>query len=158
MSDPVVLFVCWGNICRSPMAKVVADAYAKREDVTGVTFTSAGVSAEESGHGMDPRAIATLQAAGFEPGPFSAHRMTPDEIRSASMVIGMQTIHLRKIREMVPDAHPLYLLSDFNPDAVPGSAIEDPWYGDDSDFTTTLEQIEAAMPELIRRAKELLTP
>ncbi|MFT4110302.1 low molecular weight protein-tyrosine-phosphatase [Propionicimonas sp.] len=156
MSDPVVLFVCWGNICRSPMAKVVADAYAEREELTGVTFASAGVSAEESGHGMDPRAIATLQAAGFHPGPFSAHRMTAEEIRSAAMVIGMQTIHLRKIRELVPNAHPLYLLSDFNPDAVPGSAIEDPWYGDADDFTTTLTQIEAAMPELIRRAKELL--
>ncbi len=64
MSGVNVLFICWGNICRSPMAKVVADAHAAREGLTGVTFTSAGVSAEETGHGMDPRAIATLEAAG----------------------------------------------------------------------------------------------
>lgn len=153
MSAVTVLFV-WGNICRSPMAKVVAQAYAEREGLTGVTFTSAGVSAEEAGHGMDPRAIATLEAAGYHPGPHSAHRMTPEEIRSATMVIGMQSIHLRKILEMVPGKHPLYLLSDFNPNATPGSAIEDPWYGDDSDFAVTLSQIEAAMPEVIKRARE----
>lgn len=156
MSDVTVMFVCWGNICRSPMAKVVADAYAASEGLTGVTFTSAGVSAEETGHGMDPRAIATLEAAGYHPEPHRARRMTPDEIRSASMVIGMQSIHLRKILEMVPRKHPLYLLSDFNPNATPGSAIEDPWYGDDSDFEVTLGQIEDAMPEVIKRARELV--
>jgi protein-tyrosine phosphatase len=156
VSDLTVLFVCWGNICRSPMAKVVADAFAAREGLTGVRFSSAGVSGEEAGHGMDPRAIATLEAAGYHPGPFQAHRMTPDEITSASMVIGMQSIHLRKILEMVPGKHPLYLLSDFNPHATPGSAIEDPWYGDDSDFAVTLAQIEGAMPEVIKRARELV--
>nr|WP_300142209.1 low molecular weight protein-tyrosine-phosphatase [Propionicimonas sp.] len=155
MSDPEILFVCWGNICRSPMAKVVADAYAAREGLH-VGFTSAGVSAEETGNPMDARAVATLEAAGYRPGPHAAHRMTAAEIRSAAMVIGMQPIHLRKIKELVPDAHPLYLLTDFDPHAVPGSAIEDPWYGDDSDFQITLHQIEAAMPEVIKRARELL--
>jgi protein-tyrosine phosphatase len=158
VSAPNVLFICWGNICRSPMAAVVAQAYAQRDGLTAVRFTSAGVSAEEAGHGMDPRAIATLEAAGYHPGPFTAHRMTPEELHAASMVIGMQTIHLRKIQAMVPDAHPLYLLSDFDPHAVPGSPIEDPWYGGDDDFRTTLAQIEAAMPEVIKRAREFVTP
>ncbi len=156
MSDVTVLFICWGNICRSPMAKVVADGYAECEGLSGVTFTSAGVSAEETGHGMDPRAIATLEAAGYHPAAHQARRMTPEEIRSATMVIGMQSIHLRKILEMVPGKHPLYLLSDFNPNATPGSAIEDPWYGDDSDFAVTLAQIEGAMPEVIKRVREFV--
>ena len=157
MSEVEVLFVCWGNICRSPMAKVVAEAYAAREGLTGVRFTSAGVSAEEAGHGMDPRAIDTLKAGGYDPGPHVARRMTREELTSASIVIGMQSIHLRKILEMVPGKHPLYLLSDFDPNATPGSAIEDPWYGDDSDFVTTLHQIEAAMPEVIKRVEELVS-
>jgi len=156
VSEVTVLFVCWGNICRSPMATVIAEAFAARDGLTGVRFASAGVSAEEAGHGMDPRAISTLEAAGYHPGPHSARRMTPQDIRSAAMVIGMQSIHLRKILEMVPNARPLYLLSDFNPHAVPGSAIEDPWYGDDSDFVVTLHQIEASMPEVIKRAREFV--
>lgn len=149
-----VLFICWGNICRSPMAEVVAKAMAGRDGLNGVAFASAGVSAEEAGHGIDPRAIATLQSAGYQPGPHVAHKVTAEEIRDADMVIGMQPIHLRKIKELVPEAHPLYLLTDFDPNAVPGSAIEDPWYGDDSDFQVTLDQIEAAMPEVLKRARE----
>jgi protein-tyrosine phosphatase len=138
------------------MAEVVADAYAAREGLTGVRFGSAGVSAEEAGNPMDPRAVATLQAAGYTPGPFTAHRITADEIHSAAMLIGMEQLHISRLRQMVPDAHNLYLMSDFDRNAVPGSGIEDPWYGDDEDFVTALKQIEAAMPEVIKRAAELV--
>ncbi len=156
MIDLSVLFVCWSNTCRSPMARVVGQAMAEREGLRRVRFTSAGVSAAQAGNGMDLRATAALQAAGYKPGPHSAHKVTPEEIRAATMVIGMQPIQLRKIREMVPGAHPLYLLSDFDRNAVPGSAIEDPLYGDDSSFTVALHQIEAAMPGVLKHARELL--
>ena len=151
-----IKFVCWGNICRSPMAEVVAREHAAREGLRGVTFSSAGVSAEEAGNPIDPRAAATLKAAGYQPGPFTAHRITADEAKSAAMLIGMEELHLTKLRALVPEAHNLYLLSDFDRNAVPGSPIEDPWYGDDSDFETTLSEIEAAIPEVLKRAKELV--
>jgi len=154
--SPDIKFVCWGNICRSPMAEVVAREHAEREDLRGVTFSSAGVSAEEAGHPIDPRAVATLMAAGYHPGPFTAHRITADEAKSAAMLIGMEELHLTKLRDLVPQAHNLYLLSDFDRNAVPGSPIDDPWYGDDSDFETTLSEIEAAIPEVLKRARELV--
>jgi protein-tyrosine phosphatase len=150
-----IKFVCWGNICRSPMAEVVAREHAAREGLRGVTFSSAGVSGEEAGSPIDPRAAATLKAAGYNPGPFTAHRITAEEAKSAAMLIGMEELHLTKLRALVPRAHNLYLLSDFDRNALPGSPIEDPWYGDDSDFDTTLEEIEAAIPEVLKRAKEL---
>ncbi|MGV8907363.1 MAG: low molecular weight protein-tyrosine-phosphatase [Propionicimonas sp.] len=153
---PEVRFVCWGNICRSPMAEVVARAHAAKAGLSGVTFSSAGVSAEEAGHPIDPRAAATLEAAGYTPGPFTAHRITLEEARSADLLIGMEELHLAKLRTLVPKAHNLYLLTDFDRDAVPGSPIEDPWYGDDSDFETTLTEIEAAIPEVLKRARELV--
>ncbi len=151
-----ITFVCWGNICRSPMAEVVAREHAAREGLHGITFRSAGVSAEEAGNPIDPRAAATLKAAGYHPGAFTAHRITAEEVRSADMLIGMEQLHLNKLRALVPEAHNLYLLTDFDSTAVPGSPIEDPWYGDDSDFETTLEEIEAAIPEVLKRAKELV--
>jgi protein-tyrosine phosphatase len=152
-----ITFVCWGNICRSPMAEVVAREHAAREGLHDITFHSAGVSAEEAGHPIDPRAAATLKAAGYHPGAsFTAHRITAEEVKSASMLIGMEELHLSKLRALVPDAHNLYLLTDFDRNAVPGSPIEDPWYGDDSDFQTTLDEIEAAIPEVLKRAKELV--
>jgi len=56
----------------------------------------------------------------------------------------------------VPAGHNLYLMSDFDRNAVPGAGIEDPWYGEDEDFVVALKQIEAAMPEVIKRAAELV--
>jgi protein-tyrosine phosphatase len=138
------------------MAEVVARAYADKAGLKGVTFSSAGVSAEEAGHAIDPRAAATLKAAGYTPGPFTAHRITVAEATSASLLIGMEELHLTKLRTLAPQARNLYLMSDFDRNAVPGSPIEDPWYGEDSDFETTLTEIEAAMPEVLKRAKELL--
>lgn len=150
-----IRFVCWGNICRSPMAEVVARAHAEKVGLHGVTFSSAGVSAEEAGHPMDPRAVATLEAAGYTPGPFTAHQITAEEAKSAAMLIGMEELHLARLRALAPQAH-LYLLTDFDRDTVPGTPIEDPWYGEVSDFETTLAEIEAAIPEVLKRAKELL--
>jgi protein-tyrosine phosphatase len=155
MSDLSVLFVSWSNTCRSPMARVVAEAMAERENLGGVHFTTAGLSAVHAGGDMDPKAVAQLQAAGYKTGPHTAHAVTPEEIRAAAMVIGMQPIELRRIRKLVPDARTLYLLSDFDRNATPGSAIEDPLYGDDSSFTATLHQIEAAMPGVLKRVREL---
>lgn len=158
MSDPVeIVFVCWGNICRSPMAEVIAKAQAARDGLRGVSFASAGVSAEEAGNPIDPRAVATLKAAGYQPGARTARKITADEVRAADLLIGMEQLHLTKLRQLVPEAHNLYLLTNFDRNAVPGSAIEDPWYGEDADFQTTLKEIEAAMPEVIKRARELLT-
>jgi protein-tyrosine phosphatase len=156
VSTPTVLFVCWGNICRSPMAETVARAKAAHEGLSKVAFTSGGVSAEEAGHPMDPRAVATLRQAGYHPDAHSAHRVSAEEVIAADLVIGMEEIHLAKIRSLVPHAQHLYLLTDFDPNALPGSEIDDPWYGDDSDFVVALHQIEAAMPEVVKRARELL--
>lgn len=157
MTEPDIVFVCWGNICRSPMAQVVATARAAREGLHGITFASAGVSAEEAGHPMDPRAVAVLRAAGYAPSDdFRAHRITADEATTAAMLIGMEDLHLSRLRQLVPAAHNLYLMSDFDRNAVPGAGIEDPWYGEDEDFVVALKQIEAAMPEVIKRAAELV--
>ena len=61
----------------------------------------------------------------------------------------------RGYTELAPEPHSLFLLSDFDPETPPGAPIDDPWYGDDSDFVRTLSEIEAAMPCVIKRAKEL---
>lgn len=154
-APPAVLFVCWGNICRSPMAERVARGHASRDGLRGVTFSSAGISAEEAGHPIDPRAAEVLQAAGYDASGHVAHRVKPEEVRAAALVIGMETLHLNRLRTLVPDVEHLYLLTDFNPDAIPGSEVPDPWYGTAHDFTETLASIEAAMPALMRRVREL---
>ncbi len=150
-----VVFVCWGNICRSPMAERVAQGWAEREGLRGVRFTSAGTSSEELGEPIDSRAQRVLAGAGYTPGGHRAHRISAAEIRDADLVIAMEDLHLRIMQRLVPDAGNLALLTDFDPDAVPGSGVPDPWYGSADGFHGTLAAIEAAMPGVLERVREL---
>lgn len=148
MSDPIrVVFVCWGNICRSPMAERVAEAYAVREGLEDVEFSSAGVSSEETGNPIDPRAAQWLSEHGYRAGDHRAHRITRTEIDDSDLVVAMEELHRDRMRALHPE-HPdrLRLLTDFDPAAEPGSGVPDPWYGDADGFGDTLASVEAAMP------------
>ena len=150
-----VVFVCWGNICRSPMAERVARGWAERDGLDGVRFTSAGTSSEELGEPIDSRARRVLARAGYTSAGHRAHQITASEVRNADLVIAMEDLHLSRMRRLVPDAGNLALLTDFDPDAVPGSGVPDPWYGSASGFDGTLAAIEAAMPGVLERVREL---
>lgn len=150
-----VVFVCWGNICRSPMAERVATAKASDAGLEGVTFTSAGTSDEEHGAPVDPRAARTLSAAGYASDGHRAHQLTALEARSADLVIALEPVHERLIRRMAGDLDNIRLLTDFDPDAEPGSGVPDPWYGGQDGFTTTLAAIEAAAPGILDAVRQL---
>lgn len=143
-----VVFVCHGNICRSPMAERVARAWAAREGVEA-SFTSAGVSDEEHGNPIDPRARWSLEGAGYDASGHRAHQITADEIRGADLVIAAERQHVQRMLRLVPDAQNLRLISDFDPFGRPGQGLPDPWYGGQEGFSDTLEVIERAMPALM---------
>ena len=149
-----VVFVCWGNICRSPMAERVARGWGDREGLGDVTFTSAGVSSEETGNPIDPRARAVLTRNGYDAAHHRARRITASDIERADLVIGLESLHNDRMRRLAPDAE-YHLLTDFDPAAEPGSGIDDPWYGDAAGFDDTLAAIEAAMPGVLARVREL---
>ena len=150
-----VVFVCWGNICRSPMAERVARGLAERDGLDGVRFTSAGVSSEETGHPIDARARRVLEGSGYDSGHHRARRITAADIADADLVIGLEPLHVDRMRRLVPDATNLHLLTDFDPDAEPGSGIDDPWYGDADGFHDTLAAVEAAMPGVLEQVRQL---
>ncbi len=155
MSEVEVTFVCWGNICRSPMAERVAQGWAEREGLDSVKFTSFGVSAEEYSNPIDPRARAVLNRAGYSSAGHSARQIRASDIRNAALVVALEPRHRDMMLRQVPDADNIVLLTDFDPDAEPGSGIIDPWYGDASGFNDTLASIESAMPALIEQARDL---
>ncbi len=159
MSDPIrVVFVCWGNICRSPMAERVAEKLAADAGLTGVEFTSAATSTEEIGAPIDRRATTVLRERGYRTGDHRAHQVTADEIESADLVIAMENIHLDKMRAISPGATNLSLLTDYDPEAEPGSGIPDPWYGTPAGFYGTLAAVESAMPGVLDRVQDLRAP
>jgi protein-tyrosine phosphatase len=137
------------------MAERVARRAAEEAGITGVEFTSAATSAEELGAPMDARAAKVLRSAGYSDQGHVAHQIDADELDRADLVIAMEDVHLRLLRRLGPDAEHLHLLSEFDPQAEPGTGVPDPWYGPDSAFTDTLRTVEAAMPGVLDAVREL---
>jgi low molecular weight protein-tyrosine phosphatase len=151
-----VVFVCLGNICRSPIAERVAERAAADAGITGVEFSSAGTISEEYDDPMDHRAAAVLKEHGYRYADHRARRITEAQIESADLVVAMENVHLERVLELAPDPSKVRLLTDFDPAAVPGSGVPDPWFGSDAGFDDTLTAIEAAMPNLIEHVGGLL--
>jgi protein-tyrosine phosphatase len=155
-SRPVrVVFVCWGNICRSPIAERVAEQKAAEQGLTDVQFSSAATSDEELGAPMDRRAAAVLRDRGYRADGHVAHQIDADEIESADLVIAMEDIHVRKMLALDPGADNLSLLTDYDPAATPGSGVPDPWYGTQAGFYDTLSAVEAAIPGVLDAVRDL---
>ena len=137
-----VVFVCWGNICRSPMAERVARGMAAERGLD-VEADSVGISSEESGNPIDRRAAAVLREAGYSTGGHRARRGT-----SADLVVVAERFHIGRLEQLCPDAN-YALINDFNPAMPKGQDLDDPWYGPASGFRSTLADIEAAMPGIL---------
>lgn len=153
-TPPSVIFVCWGNICRSPMAERVARRYFDDAGVPA-SLSSAGVSDEEGFAPMDRRAKAVLEAHGYDATGHRAHQISAAEIAGADLVIAAEPMHLTMLRRMAPHATNLRLICDYDPARKRGTALPDPWYGPDQKFTDTLNSIEAAMPGIVDAVRRL---
>ena len=137
------------------MAERVAERMADEQGLTGVAFTSAATSTEELGEPIDHRAAGVLREHGYRTNGHRAHRITRAEIEAADLVIAMEDIHVRKMLAIAPGASNLSLLSEYDPAAEPGSGVPDPWYGTPAGFYGTLDAVEAAMPGVLDRIREL---
>ena len=131
------------------MAERIADKMALEAGLTGVRFTSAGTSDDDIGHPIDARAVTELRAGGYRTTNHRAHQITAQEIRDADLVVAMEDVHVEKMRDLVPDANNIRLLTDFDPEARPGSGIPDPWYGKPAAFAATKTQLERAIPGVL---------
>jgi protein-tyrosine phosphatase len=137
------------------MAERVAERAAADAGVTGVEFSSAGTISEKFDDPMDRRAAAVLREHGYRHADHMARRITEVQIESADLVVAMENTHLRSVLELAPDPSRVSLLTDFDPAAKRGSGVPDPWFGSDAGFYDTLSAIEAAMPGLLDRIREL---
>ncbi|MFC8731011.1 low molecular weight protein-tyrosine-phosphatase [Luteimicrobium sp. NPDC057192] len=164
--DPYrVMTVCTGNICRSPMAEVVLrdrfDAAGLRDQVL---VDSTGVSDEEQGRPMDRRAVAVLEAHGYDlaalagpAGPHRARQVRASDLAARDLVLPMTVLHAHAVRRLEHgttggDGLVVRLYRTFDPSAPDVDVdspdgyrldIDDPWYGDREDFEACLAQLEA---------------
>lgn len=96
-----VLFVCTGNICRSPTAERLAASYALRQDVAAFQASSAGVRAVR-GHPIHPEAARVLQRLGGSSAGFTARQLTPKLALAADLIVAMETEHRDAVLGMAP--------------------------------------------------------
>lgn len=167
MSVPYrVMTVCTGNICRSPIAEIVLrDRFAAAGLADLVVVDSGGTSAEELGNPIDSRAVRVLRAAGYEVPRREAHQVTARDLASRDLVLAMTAQHARRLRALAAgDGGAVRMYRSFDPaapslDAVDESAldVEDPWYGGEEDFASTLEQVEAAADAIVDHVRRHLT-
>lgn len=141
-------FVCTGNICRSPMAeKMFAHQLAERGLAGVVRVTSAGTGGWHIGSRADERAMRVLRDRGY-PVAHRAAQMSADHL-SADLVVALDRDHFRALTAMGVDPSRLRMLRSFEPrSGAHAPDVEDPYYGDLSDFVVTFEVIDAALPGL----------
>jgi protein-tyrosine phosphatase len=148
-----VVFVCTGNICRSPIAeKVFLHELEQAGLADAVHVSSAGTGDWHVGSPADERAAAVLVAGGYR----SEHiaRQVDSEQLDADLIVALDRSHERALRALVRDPDRVRLLRSFDPDAPPHAEVPDPYYGDDDGFSTVLEMIKAAMPGMVEWVRE----
>lgn len=96
-----VLFVCTGNICRSPTAERLAQAYGDRHGVADLQVSSAGTRAV-IGHEIHPDAAAVLESRGVPTSDFAARQITPKIASGADLILTMTKEHRDYVLRLVP--------------------------------------------------------
>ena len=128
-----ILFICHGNICRSPMAEFIMKDIVEKAGVSRRFFiASAATSAEEIGNPVYPPAQRKLRKHGIDPSGKRAVRLRREDYVRYDYLIGMESANIRRILAITggdPDAKLMRLL---DVTAQPAD-IADPWYSGDFD-------------------------
>ena len=130
-----ILFVCLGNICRSPMAEFVMKDLVKKAGLEGeFEIASAATSSEELGNPVYPPARRMLAAHGIDCGGKTARQMSAADYERYDWIIGMDRSNLRNMQRICggDPKGKMHLLLDFTDR---GGEVADPWYTGNFDAT-----------------------
>ncbi len=151
MSKTKILFVCLGNICRSPMAEGSFRALVEQEGVEHlVEIDSAGTGAWHIGEPPDDRATTTAQQRGIDISRQSARKVKPQDFVHYDYILAMDMENHMNLMRMAPDEprHKVRLFLEFAPDQ-PEREVPDPYYGGGQGFEHVLDLVQAASRGLL---------
>lgn len=141
-----VVFVCTGNICRSPSAEAVLRHLVAEAGLShAIAVGSAGTGGWHVGGDADPRSRKALSSRGYQL-QHAARRFLPNWFDDHELVIALDSGHLHELRQMRPDAE-VHLLREWDPEG-PGD-VPDPYYGDRADFEEVLDMVERSCEGLL---------
>ncbi len=122
-----ILFVCHGNICRSPMAEYIMRDMCRKRGITDIVTASAATSTEELGNGVHYGTRSVLDRLGIDCSDKRARRITRGDYDEYDLLIGMDTANIRNMTRYWGDRdHKIHKLLDFT--ARKNEDVADPWY------------------------------
>lgn len=148
-----VLFVCMGNICRSPTAQGVFEQKAASRGLGDrIHVDSAGTHAYHVGEPPDSRSSAAARRRGIDLSSQRARRVSDEDFASFDLVVAMDSDNLAALRARCPDAlaDRLHLMLSFASD-LDVRDVPDPYYGGESGFEQVLDLVEKASDGLLEQ-------
>jgi protein-tyrosine phosphatase len=144
-----VLFVCMGNICRSPLAQGVFEALLRREGLEDEVFVdSAGTGAWHVGRPPDERAQRSARARGLDLSSQRARKVSPEDCENFDYVLTMDEDNYRVVAALCRGNAIVRPFLDFATDS-PEREVPDPYYGGPDGFEHVLDLVEEASEGLL---------
>jgi protein-tyrosine phosphatase len=155
--SPGVLFVCLGNICRSPTAEYVARSEFAKLGLD-IPVASRGLGNWHVGQGADPRAVAAARAEGYDLAPHRARQFHDDDFNRFASVLAVDRATLAELRRRVPGGMPVperFLVAAglARPRTGDRGDVPDPYTGSAADFDAVLELIRRGVDGLAARLR-----
>jgi protein-tyrosine phosphatase len=149
MTKPSVLFVCLGNICRSPLAEAALRAEAERVGLD-VLVDSAGTGDWHVDCQPDPRAVRQAMRHGIDISTYRGRQVNAADFRRFTHIFALDGENLKNLRSIRPSdgMAKLALLMDMVPGRE-GRGVTDPYYGDEAGFAQTWDDVTGAARAIV---------
>lgn len=147
-----ILFICLGNICRSPMAEMIMKNLVDSNGIEDVKIESAATSTYEIGNAPHSGAIKELKKNNVPIINHHARQITKEDFLNFDYILGMDNSNINDLKRMSPDEklnNKIFLVTDLldNP-----YEVEDPWY--DENFSRTYKQLMESLPLWMDKLKK----
>ncbi len=151
-----ILFVCTGNICRSPLAEALARHEALRQGLPDslLEVESAGTQGYHQGDPPDPRSIEVAKRVGVSMQGQKARKVVFEDFERFDLILAMDEGHLKSLRRMAPSNSTAQIDLFMTYAAGEDRDVPDPYYGEMQDFIAVRDMVSHGVTGLFARLEK----